>query len=153
MGHYRSEMHVETPHEEFRKKVDSSLLELGFTRFEVGHKSCFMCQACSCIIVDPAIHLLSCKPGLKENRIRAHWHEQIYYVNYIVRNQLKDRPTEQLQFLAMIGTRRSAFALDMMLKQLATEKVISYTQDTNNPYSDRVYLLVVPNKGGTDAKV
>lgn len=140
MGHYYREMHVDTPHEEFLGKVTRELRELGFTNFDVGHKSCFVCKYCSCLIANVMVHFKACKaiPG----KVRRDFKSQLLNTRLAVLRQLKDFETERLNLLKQCGAGASAFVLQVVLEGLCGESQISYSQDLTKEFSDRVYKLV-----------
>jgi len=156
MGHYYSEMHVTTPHEEYLEKAKRAREILGFFDFEINFKRWFVCHHCSCMILSVTGHIPHC--NALDSDTKNTFADQVEAAKYQIVASLAHQAVEsesgprleRLKLLAECAdVGLDAFVFDIALKQLETDREICRYIDPSmileiRQYRDEVYELAMP---------
>lgn len=138
MGHYWSEMHVPSPHEDYMESVETGLKELGFRKIRVEYSTFYVCGFCSCVVLDPATHLVACEPS-----VSRFVYEQS---RKVIETALKEisKPIERMDFLKTMKARGlNAYAFKVACDNLQSTGVIKIKEHYTDTYKDAVISPIV----------
>ena len=158
MGHSYSEMHLPTPNETYKDKVEYSRRKFGFSQMECNYQRWFVCQNCSIFTVTPITHIYYCTALSTE--AKQDFMDSLEAAKYQIVASLykQSTDTEKDPWLARLtllddctDAEISAFVFDIAICQLESVKEIAQHHKPVNygwelERNDKLFVLTTPKE-------